>query len=50
MPDQFAIYRGQSGTGTRFYQTASGFLCDYHSTLAPYTCIHMSLILYNISV
>jgi hypothetical protein len=28
---------GQSGTGTEFSPTTSGFLCQYHSTNAPYS-------------
>jgi len=31
-----------------FYPSTSGFPCQYHSTIAPYSFIHLSPTLYNI--
>jgi hypothetical protein len=42
------IFGGQSGTGTSFSLNASIFPCQYHSTIAPYSFIHLPHTLYNV--
>jgi len=36
------------GTGTGFTQSSPAFPCQYHSTNAPYSFIHLPSTLYNI--
>jgi hypothetical protein len=33
----FVVDRGQSGTGTGFSSSSSGFPCQYHSIVVPYS-------------
>jgi hypothetical protein len=42
------ICGGQSGTGTGSSSPTSVFPCQYHSTNAPYTFIHLPPTLYNV--
>ena len=39
---------GQSGIGTNFSPCTSVFPCQYHSTIAPYSFIHLPPTLYNV--
>ena len=39
---------GQSGIGTSFFPCTSVFPCQYHSTIAPYSFIHLPPTLYNV--
>jgi hypothetical protein len=43
------ICDGQSGIGKGFSLTAAFFPCAYHSTHAPYSFIHLSLVLCNLT-
>jgi len=43
------ICGGHSGTRTGLLQIAPVFLCQYHSTNAAYSFVHLSLTLYNLS-
>ena len=42
------ICGGQNDTGTGFYSRTSVFPCQYHSTIAPYSFIHLPPTLYNV--
>ena len=43
----FGIWEGHSGTATGFSSSTSVFPCQYHSTIAPYSFIHLPPTLYN---
>ena len=44
----FQIYSEHSGIGTGFSPSASVFPCQYHSTITPYSFIHLPPTLYNV--
>jgi hypothetical protein len=48
--NMLVIYGGRSGTKTDFSPSTSVFPCQYHSTNAPHSFIHLPPTLYNISL
>jgi hypothetical protein len=42
------VYGIQNGTMTGFYLGTLDFLCQYHSTIAPHSFIHLPHTLYNV--
>jgi len=46
--NNWQICGGISDTGTRFSPNTSVFPCQYHSTIAPYSSIHLPPTLYNV--
>jgi len=41
-------WRWKDGNGTDFSPSTSVFPCQYHSTIAPYSHIHLPPTLYNV--
>lgn len=49
MPNPCEICGEQSGTGASFPASTSVLQCQYHFTNIPYSLIHLSLMLHNVS-